>query len=337
MLSYGRLCVTLSLPYREIAVDLRASGVEGWLVDAVDRLARGDSTGIEAYLCTVGQPINLAETKATVRTHFVRTDANGYPRIRALCDKLADRVVDYCIPRSRIQEALRHANATQSTEKLSQLAREARGLFTKLERSGEGGELLLYFLLEAVLRIPQILCKMSLKTSSQMHFHGADGLHAKVLNNGSVALYWGESKMRGTVTSAIDECLGSLAPYLLGEMSSARTRDLILLRDNLDLGSEDLTDTLVRYFTADMPESGRLEFRGACLVGFSMNNYPSLFQDNGASIREDIVDTMTQWTGRISTRVNDHKLESCEIEIFCIPFPSVDDFRSGIRISLGFE
>ncbi|WP_223252149.1 Hachiman antiphage defense system protein HamA [Paracoccus mutanolyticus] len=47
-------------------------------------------------------------------------------------------------------------------------------MFTDLKSSGEGGELLLYLLTERFLGLPQILCKMSLKTSA--HYHGADGV-----------------------------------------------------------------------------------------------------------------------------------------------------------------
>ena len=62
----------------------------------------------------------------------------------------------------------------------------------KLERSGEGGELPLYLLLEMLLGLPQLLCKMPLKTSAETHLHGVDGVHGKLLPSGDLALYWGE-------------------------------------------------------------------------------------------------------------------------------------------------
>ena len=37
--------------------------------------------------------------------------------------------------------------------------------------------MLLYMLVQAFLGLPQLLCKMPLKTSSEMHYHGADGIH----------------------------------------------------------------------------------------------------------------------------------------------------------------
>jgi len=44
-------------------------------------------------------------------------------------------------------------------------------------RSGELGELLLYMLIEWVLKAPIVASKMYLKTSQQMPVHGVDGIH----------------------------------------------------------------------------------------------------------------------------------------------------------------
>ncbi|WP_083255180.1 DUF1837 domain-containing protein [Amycolatopsis orientalis] len=316
---------------------LRQNGVTAWLADSVDRAARVQPDGVGNFLCTVGDPILLDGTKATVRTHFVVKDANGYPRVKALSEKLATLAIDYCIPRSRLEEANLYYEQTRSAEKFSQLHKEAVNLFTSLEKSGEGGELLLYFLLEAILKLPQILCKMPLKTSRQMHVHGTDGLHAKVLPGGNIALYWGESKMHATVSSAVDDCFKSIAPFLVGEMSDVRTRDLLLIRDHLDMGAQEVTDALVRYFISDNPEAGKIEFRGACLVGFDMDNYPTPHDADGISIRKEIATAMQKWSKRILKRVTEHELLSFEIEIFCIPVPSVDEFRANVRSSLGLK
>jgi len=50
----------------------------------------------------------LAGTNATCRCHFVRIDPQGNPRVSALINMLVDQVVDYCIPRTRIEEAREH-------------------------------------------------------------------------------------------------------------------------------------------------------------------------------------------------------------------------------------
>lgn len=305
-----------------------------WLADALERLARGDPASLDGHLVAVGGPVGLENTSTTVRCHFVLKDGNGRPRVRALTRKLADQAIDYCIPRSRIEEAEEYRARTGSAEKFNQLAREAAELFTRLERSGEGGELLLYLLLELVLGIPQVLCKMPLKTNPQMHVHGTDGVHAKALDDGGLAVYWGESKMYATVNSAIDACMASLAPFLLREGGGDARRDLLLIRDNLDAGDQELTAALVRYFEEDDPLNARLEARGACLVGFSLEEYPDPFGEDGQTIVDDVASALRSWQDRIRARVEHHELTSFQVEVFCVPVPSVDEFRAALSEDL---
>lgn len=309
--------------------------VPSWLVAAVDRMARGTSDNLDGLLVTVGDPVTLGGTRATCRCHFVRKDPHGRPRIRALAERLAEGVLDYCVPRSRITEAADYLAATGSSHKLVRLAEEAKALFTTQEKSGEGGELLLYTLLETVLRIPQILCKMPLKTNPRMHVHGTDGIHARALPNGNLALYWGESKLHATVNSAIDDCFESVAPFLLDMEGNVADRDLLLVRDNLDAGAAEVTAALIKFFSQDEPEAAQLEVRAACLVGFSLDDYPDPLEDSGTEIREEVAGAIAKWHERIGNRVDHHLLQEFELEVFCVPVPSVDDFRAAMRDALG--
>lgn len=327
-------CDAETVATNQVEEDLLEAGVEQWLVKAVARLARDKKRSLEGLLLQVGEAVRLQDTKATFRCHFIATTPLDEPRVNDLAEKLVDQVVDYCIPRSRISDAQDYLNRTGSTEKLTQLAREARELFTKIKTSGEGGEMLLYLLLEVVLGLPQVLCKMPLKTNSNMHVHGADGVHVKALDNGNLAVYWGESKLYTSVVSAIDACFRDIAPILKNEGGATR-RDLLLVRDNLDTGNKELTAALIRYFERDRPEAAMLEVRGACLVGFSLDEYPPPFENDQTSIREQVAQSITDWQERIAKRVGDQELVNFEIEIFFVPFPSVESFRSTLKERLG--
>jgi hypothetical protein len=168
----------------DIAGTLAQQGVADRLVDAVSRLARDDDRNLDAHLVTVGEVAALDGTGAACRCHFVARDGNGNgngrPRVEHLARRLADQAVDYCIPRTRFQEARDRMVRTGSAETVLALQREAKELFTHLENSGEGGEMLLYLLLEVELGIPQLLCKTPLKTNPEVHYHGVDGVHGKV-------------------------------------------------------------------------------------------------------------------------------------------------------------
>lgn len=316
---------------------LEEAGVAPWLVEFFGGLGQQQPNFLEGLLVTVGETVVLDGTKANCRCHFVARTANGKPRVNALAKALANQAVNFCIPRSAVIEAAEHLEQTKSADKFSELEKQAQSLFTRVEKSGEGGELLLYVLLETVLQLPQLLCKMPLKTSSEMHVHGSDGIHAKLLDDGTLALYWGESKLYATANAAIDNCFASIAPYLTDEGGVGATeRDLLLVREHLDAGDQEATAALVRYFEDTGAESAKVEFRGACLVGFDLKDYPEPLGDGG-KIVDGVANAIEKWHQRIAARVGDSELESFEFEVFCVPMPSVKDFRKALRDRLGLK
>lgn len=298
-----------------------------WLAEQLLGVARSTSEDLAALLVACCDELVIEGTRTCSRIHVVARDANDAVRVPALVTLLARQVADYCIPRSRLDEARRSWADSGSSEELARLQEEARRLFASLERSGEAGELLLYMLLERMLGIPQMLCKMSLKTSTEMHVHGTDGIHARMTPEGNLALYWGESKLHKSFGSAIDDCFESLAPYLDPD-PAVRQQDLLLLREHVNVEDQALVDALRRFFLETTAEAARVEFRGACLVGFDVADYPRAGD-------EALLDTVTKWRERLALRVGDHRLERVEIEFFCVPFPSIDAFRAGIHDALG--
>ena len=108
------------------SADLESAGVPGWLADLARGMARGDGDSVESYLESVGVPVTLPGTRATARTHFIVRDPTGKPRVDVLARKLAEQTIEYCIPRSRIQEAKEYYEKYGSAEKFAKLHSEAR-------------------------------------------------------------------------------------------------------------------------------------------------------------------------------------------------------------------
>jgi hypothetical protein len=200
--------------------------------------------------------------------------------------------------------------------------------------------MLLFLLAERFLKLPQILCKMDLKTDPRMHYHGADGVYAGVTAEGILKLYWGESKFYNDAAAAILACVRSLAPFLIepDHEGAERERDLILLADKADLSKPELTAALKRYFDKTSPQSKRVQYCGVALVGFDAPFYPA---DQVKAVTDQIAEAaragLKTWRKTIGRHLKTEKLEQVEIELFCLPLPSVDGFRKAFLAAMGFS
>ena len=261
-------------------------------------------------------------------------------RPERLAEFMRNAIVDYAIPKSRVEQARLRDLKYKSGSAVSALHHEALGAFTDLDKTGEGGEMLLYLLAERFLGIPQVLCKMDLKTDSQMHYHGADGVYASVRDDGVLKLFWGESKIYGDATDAIRDCLASLAPFLVepDNEQASRERDLILLSDKADLNDPKLTSAFRKYFDKSSPQSNRVEYCGIALIGFDGGFYP---KGEEKAVAEDLSNAarseMKNWLKNVSSRASTEKLKQFDIQFFCVPIPSAKDFREAFLKSLGLK
>lgn len=221
-----------------------------------------------------------------------------------------------------------------STAALVALDTQARELFVKSEKAGEGGELLLFLLMERLLGFPQLLSKMSLKTNTQVHVHGSDGIHAALNGDGVLDVYWGESKIYRDSSVAFTDCFASIAPFLSADGDERRRRDLLLVRDHLNVSEAELAAHLLRYFDDDDPHRLQVRWNGVCLVGFDYASYPNL-----ATISEiqaaELRSAVGRWQAAIGDRLKQSDLLEVSIDVFCVPVPNVAALRSTVLKKLG--
>lgn len=305
------------------------------IAEALKALARGTPTDLAGLLHDVESHAVVETTNVTAHCHCIQLDAHGQPKTNHLVRLIAEQVTAYAIPRTTIREAGEDFAQTKNPEKFNRLHNDAKRLFTELAKSGEGGELLLFVLAEKLLGLPQLICKMDLKTSTQMHVHGADGLHAGVdPANGRLLLYWGESKIYGDVTSAVRDCLASVGPML--SSYSAGERDLQLLQRYADLDNPELEAALKKFLDPDSEAFNSLEFRGLCLVGFDCDAYPAGPSKTVlATMAQQIANALPGWKGHVAKRVVEEKLDTFAMHFIFVPFPSADGFRDMLREQLG--
>lgn len=300
----------------------------------------GNPEALDVHLTLVERDVSIEGHVVKIHCHCLSVDGNGRVQPHRLAEFMRNAVVDYAIPRSKLADAKARDNRFNSTEAVAELVERAKRSFTDLANTGEGGEMLLFLLAERFLKLPQILCKMDLKTDTRMHYHGADGVYAGVTSEGTLKLYWGESKIYRDASAAIRACINSLAPFLteLEHEEAGRERDLMLLSDKADLSNPMLTDALKKYFDKSSVMSKRVQYCGMALVGFDAPFYP---QDSAKAVADEIVKAsrteLTGWRDRIGERLKLEKLEQMDIEIFCIPLPSAEGFRTAFLKAMGIN
>lgn len=309
------------------------------IASAFSRLARGNPSEFGADLVELEKHFSIAGTLSQSHCYALALDGMGWPRTNLLVENICGLVVEYAIPRSKIASAVEECAHRGNNGPIVRLANEARGLFTHLSNSGEGGELLLFCLAEMVLGYPQLIAKMHLKTATDVHYHGADGVHASVDGDtGQLCLWWGESKLHKTAASAITDCIASLTPLLLEPASSKakRARDLTLLRYGIDLDDNALEEAIRAYLDTKNPNYNKLKFGAIGMVGFDHKCYPAHpTKADADEIAGAIMSSMDKWKDRFSEKIGNQNLNNIDFHIFFLPFPSVKEFRDEVRKSVG--
>lgn len=307
---------------------------EAAVVEQFLELARGTSSSLIDFLPAFEEAVTVPGTSTLVRTHFLAHDANGTPAVEQLAGAMAWATMDFCIPRSKIDRAFAEYEATRATTAIVSLEQQARDLFVKSESSGEGGELLLFLLMERVLQRPQLISKMALKTNTEVHVHGSDGIHASLADDGVLDIYWGESKLYKSSSDAFRDCFESIAPYLRSDGDERRKQDLLLVRDHLNVPQTELAAHLLEYFDETNPKTLKVRWNGVCLVGFDHGNYPNIAALDEAQ-QKGVPKAVGRWHKTVGSRVEEFEIVGVNIDLFCIPMPDVADLRARVLKRMG--
>lgn len=184
----------------------------------------------DAFLDLFYDPIEIDVNARTQCKLSILKIENGDFVLDRLYDELSNASLSYVLSRREL------SNALKNPAKVMAITNEVRAKFQKPnDTTGEGGEVFLYALLEAMTGAPKLLSKMSLKTNNQMPVFGSDGLHILKADDDTYEMIFGESKMYGDLGQAISKAFQSMhdgdsddflkdrtlvAPQLMGETVS---------------------------------------------------------------------------------------------------------------------
>ncbi|MEM7540516.1 MAG: DUF1837 domain-containing protein [Pseudomonadota bacterium] len=263
------------------------------------------------------------------------------PAQRDLVAFLYQYIIYYCLPYAEIQDAEAKYLLNNDLSVFQDLADKARRLFVRAREqesiSGEPSELLLFALLELVIAAPQVVSKMGLKTSGMMHFHGVDGIHAKLDDDGeTLILLWGEAKAHKGFSSALNDALDSITNFhSVAGTGVPRERELQIVHDHFSLATNDLA-IRKKFFDYLDPYSNRTTEKieaHACLLCFDFGIYETIATGDKSKIEDEFKDRYERRVATAKTlienKVSGHPiLEDLNLWFFLFPFKSIDDFRN---------
>lgn len=273
--------------------------------------------------------------KAEIRLHYIKFDGNGQPMVKALANMLYDQIIDYCISSRNRPEKLDTKQAAKLTKEARQLFRNPQVTDTSPDKTGEAGELLLYFLIESVLNAPQIVSKMELKTNHKDEIKGSDGIHAKYNEKEEIIeFYFGESKLYKKSSDAISEAIKSIDQFHNVQMDE---HEYTMVTKHFKYANEELKEAISSFIVHGKPGSN-VRVNHACLIGYDFKDYNNLSGDSPKELLEDFL-TKFLTDGKRLTRLIQKKFDSFSnkhlfFDVFFIPFPSVVDFRNAFNEAL---
>ncbi|MEM7811353.1 MAG: DUF1837 domain-containing protein [Planctomycetota bacterium] len=274
--------------------------------------------------------VNVAGIDVTL--HYVKFNQHTKkPKFKEFAKALAKHVVRFTLS-SRTRNQVRSGDDYFEDE--GELQTIARDYFRKVENSGEVGELLLFFLLEAALKAPQAVCKMELKTNPNDEIKGADGIHVKWDEKGGhLDVFLGEAKMYQNIGDAMDDALDSVA-NLYNENKLEDELHLVTSHfKHLDQKLQNAVTAWVRGESS--PDDCHIIH--ACLIGWDFGKYRLLDSDPGSLFR-DFEDHYRNYCKNISRLLN-RRFDAYEhrhlsFNFLFIPFRSVKSFRKAFYRAL---
>jgi hypothetical protein len=194
--------------------------------------------------------------------------------------------------------------------------------------SGEAGEMLLYFLIEAVLEAPQDVAKMELKTSPTMEVNGSDGIHMRWHPADEVVdVYFGESKLYANVGDALASAFDSIEKFHANGM---RAHEYSMVTKFFKGVDENVRAAIAEVLDTGRPGPGA-RINHACLIGYEWRATGQTPGQAAAQIEAEyqrqFLATAPALHKKLQYRLDNFQQKQYGFEVFFLPFDSVQAFR----------
>ncbi|MDO8653308.1 MAG: DUF1837 domain-containing protein [Undibacterium sp.] len=274
----------------------------------------------------------LDDVIGNIRFHHLKRDGNGRPMVKALAEMLYQYIIDYCIASKNRPEPLTSRQAAQLTRDARRLFRHPTISTGKPDQTGEAGEALLFFLTEAVLRAPQLVAKMELKTNNRDEVKGSDGIHIKWNEADNLAeFYFGEAKLYQDVNAAITSALKSIDDFHNSEMYK---HEFSIITKHFKYQNEVVKNEIVNMIKLGEP-GPNASINHTCLIGYDWERYKSIAPvELNKKFQQYLLDDSKNIVEKLNQKFSTFNRKYLKFEIFFLPFPSVSEFRNEFNAAL---
>lgn len=200
---------------------------------------------------------------------------------------------------------------------------------------GELGEILLYLFLEQKLNAPKLLSKIELKTNENQYVFGSDGVH--LLNctdeNGNplCQLVLGESKIIGSLKSAIDDAFDSLEKAITKPDNELRLVETNIFKEAFDDLTAEYIKSLIIPSKRDLSQFVDKAF--GVFLGYTISLDATTKYSNASYrqalqeiMKKDIEDNVSYITSKITTK----NLGGYSFYFYVLPFDNAMKDRAAI-------
>jgi len=301
----------------------------------INHYASVDKKTFDSCIGSIEHEYDINKLNAKVRLHYLKLNGNGEPMVKALANLLYEYIIDYCISSANRPDVLTARDSTRLTKEARKLFRHPEVAENNPDRTGEAGELLLFFLVEAVLGAPQIVSKMELKTNHRDEVKGSDGIHARYSEQDDIVdFFFGEAKLYIDPISAITAALKSIDDFHSVDMLE---HEFTMVTKHFKYSNDETKKSISSLIISG--EAGpNVRLNHACLIGYNFKDFASL---DGSTPKEMTADFISKFlsdserlTKSLFSKVDNMKCKQLSFEVFFLPFPSVDEFRNAFNKAL---
>jgi hypothetical protein len=233
------------------------------------------------------------DTDAPRVDHLFLRFKESIPDENSLAEAICHQVINYAIPRRKIREILARIENPLDLSEHSKILSEAKRAFIKFDskatgskaniRYGEIGEVIAFCVASHFLEAGQVAAKMALKTNSQMPIFGLDGIHVRGEKDGTITVFFLESKVVGDAKSGGSQYADSAGGF--DQDRAHKLNEDRIARDlsNFDLFEGSIREAALEYFNPYGEASENVRERFVGVIVYSEAAYQKKIPVNDAT------------------------------------------------------